>query len=164
MRTEASDKPIDSAVLSRMKQFRAMNKLKKLALKVCMIRYTSILIVQIICARPDKLENNRLSSLVRINICSFKFVFLRYYSSPVCVSNWNLDWLKVIAENLSEEEIHGLKEMFNNMDTDGSGSITLEELKTGLTRLGSKLTETEIKQLMDAVSTRKNISSCLNFP
>jgi calcium-dependent protein kinase len=32
---EASDKPIDSAVLSRMKQFRAMNKFKKLALKVC---------------------------------------------------------------------------------------------------------------------------------
>lgn len=31
---EASDKPIDSAVLSRLKQFRAMNKLKKLALKV----------------------------------------------------------------------------------------------------------------------------------
>ena len=31
---EASDKPIDSAVLVRMKQFRAMNKLKKLALKV----------------------------------------------------------------------------------------------------------------------------------
>ncbi|KAH7289952.1 hypothetical protein KP509_30G025300 [Ceratopteris richardii] len=31
---EASDKPIDNAVLGRMKQFRAMNKLKKLALKV----------------------------------------------------------------------------------------------------------------------------------
>lgn len=31
---EASDKPIDNAVLSRLKQFRAMNKLKKLALKV----------------------------------------------------------------------------------------------------------------------------------
>jgi calcium-dependent protein kinase len=29
-----ADKPLDSAVLSRMKQFRAMNKLKKLALKV----------------------------------------------------------------------------------------------------------------------------------
>lgn len=37
---EASDKPIDSAVLSRMKQFRAMNKLKKLALKV-LIRINS---------------------------------------------------------------------------------------------------------------------------
>lgn len=31
---DASDKPIDSAVFSRLKQFRAMNKLKKLALKV----------------------------------------------------------------------------------------------------------------------------------
>ncbi|KAH7445604.1 hypothetical protein KP509_01G017600 [Ceratopteris richardii] len=31
---EASDKPLDNAVLGRMKQFRAMNKLKKLALKV----------------------------------------------------------------------------------------------------------------------------------
>lgn len=30
----ASDKPLDIAVLTRMKQFRAMNKLKKVALKV----------------------------------------------------------------------------------------------------------------------------------
>uniref|UniRef100_A0A7N2KTE5 EF-hand domain-containing protein n=2 Tax=Quercus lobata TaxID=97700 RepID=A0A7N2KTE5_QUELO len=46
--------------------------------------------------------------------------------------------------------------MFNNMDTDKSGTITLEELKIGLTRLGSKLTETEIKQLMDAADVDKN--------
>ncbi|XP_059460540.1 calcium-dependent protein kinase 29 [Corylus avellana] len=92
---EASDRPIDSAVLIRMKQFRAMNKLKKLA-------------------------------------------------------------LKVIAENLSEEEIKGLKQMFNNMDTDKSGTITLEELKTGLSRLGSKLSEIEIKQLMDAADVDKS--------
>ena len=31
---DASDKPIDIAVLTRMKQFRAMNKLKKVALRV----------------------------------------------------------------------------------------------------------------------------------
>ncbi|KAJ4965564.1 hypothetical protein NE237_017413 [Protea cynaroides] len=92
---EASDKPIDSAVLIRMKQFRAMNKLKKVA-------------------------------------------------------------IKVIAENLSEEDIKGLKEMFNNMDTDRSGAITYDELKTGLTRLGSKLTESELKQLMDAADVDKN--------
>ncbi|KAJ6827650.1 calcium-dependent protein kinase 2-like [Iris pallida] len=91
----ASDRPIDSAVLSRMKQFRAMNKLKKLA-------------------------------------------------------------LKVIAENLSEDEIKGLKQMFTNMDTDNSGSITYEELKTGLTRLGSKLSETEVKQLMEAADVDGN--------
>nr|DAD41718.1 TPA_asm: hypothetical protein HUJ06_016041 [Nelumbo nucifera] len=92
---EASDKPLDSAVLTRMKQFRAMNKLKRMA-------------------------------------------------------------LKVIAENLSEEEIKGLQQMFYNMDTDRSGTITYEELKTGLSRLGSKLTENEIKQLMDAADVDKN--------
>ncbi|KAA3488974.1 calcium-dependent protein kinase 29-like isoform X1 [Gossypium australe] len=93
---EASDKPIDSAVLSRLKQFRVMNKLKKLA-------------------------------------------------------------LKVIAENLSsEEENKGLQQMFNNIDTDGSGAITLEELRDGLARLGSKLTEPEIKQLMDAADVDKS--------
>ncbi|KAI4298683.1 hypothetical protein L6164_032214 [Bauhinia variegata] len=92
---EASDKPIDSAVLSRMKQFRAMNKLKKLA-------------------------------------------------------------LKVIAENLSEEEIKGLKTMFTNMDTDNSGTITYEELKTGLARIGSRLSEAEVKQLMEAADVDGN--------
>ncbi|NP_001266075.1 calcium-dependent protein kinase 21-like [Cicer arietinum] len=92
---EASDKPIDSAVLSRMKQFRAMNKLKKLA-------------------------------------------------------------LKIIAENLSEEEIKGLKAMFANMDTDNSGTITYEELKTGLARIGSRLSETEVKQLMELADVDGN--------
>lgn len=43
--------------------------------------------------------------------------------------------------------------MFNNIDTDRSGTITYDELKSGLTKLGSKLNESEIKQLMDAVSS-----------
>ncbi|KAL3505434.1 hypothetical protein ACH5RR_035275 [Cinchona calisaya] len=92
---EASDTPIDSVVQIRMKQFSAMNKLKKLA-------------------------------------------------------------LKVIAENLSEEEINGLRQMFNNMDTDGSGTITFEELKAGLSSLGSKLSEEEIQQLLEAADVDKN--------
>ncbi|XP_042507741.1 calcium-dependent protein kinase 29-like [Macadamia integrifolia] len=91
----ASDKPIDSAVLIRMKQFRAMNKLKKIA-------------------------------------------------------------IKVIAESLSEEDIKGLKEMFNNIDTDKSGAITYDELKIGLSRLGSKLSESELQQLMDAADVDKD--------
>lgn len=60
--------------------------------------------------------------------------------------------LQVIAESLSEEEIKGLKSMFTNMDTDNSGTITYEELKSGLARLGSRLSEAEVKQLMEAVS------------
>ncbi|XP_073006152.1 calcium-dependent protein kinase 10-like isoform X2 [Typha latifolia] len=88
----APDKPLDSAVLSRLKQFSAMNKLKKMA-------------------------------------------------------------LRVIAENLSEDEIAGLKEMFKMIDTDNSGQITFEELKVGLERVGANLKESEIYALMQAVSS-----------
>ncbi|WOL06780.1 hypothetical protein Cni_G15514 [Canna indica] len=64
--------------------------------------------------------------------------------------------LKVIAGCLSEEEICGLKEMFKNMDSDNSGTITLEELKKGLSKQGTKLSEYEVKQLMDAADADGN--------
>uniref|UniRef100_A0A7N0UZS0 non-specific serine/threonine protein kinase n=1 Tax=Kalanchoe fedtschenkoi TaxID=63787 RepID=A0A7N0UZS0_KALFE len=85
----APDRALDPAVLSRLKQFSAMNKLKKMA-------------------------------------------------------------LRVIAERLSEEEIAGLKEMFQAMDTDNSGAITFDELKAGLRSYGSTMQDTEIRDLMDA--------------
>ena len=46
----------------------------------------------------------------------------------------------------------GLKQMFKGMDTDNSGTITIEELKQGLAKQGTKLTEQEVKQLLEAVS------------
>ncbi|XP_057524896.1 calcium-dependent protein kinase 20-like isoform X2 [Amaranthus tricolor] len=85
----APDKPLDSAVISRLKQFSAMNKLKKIA-------------------------------------------------------------IRVIAENLSEEEIAGLKQMFKMIDADNSGHITLEELKKGLEKVGANLNDSEIVGLMQA--------------
>ena len=35
--------------------------------------------------------------------------------------------------------------MFANIDTDNSGTITYEELKEGLAKLGSKFTEADVK-------------------
>lgn len=86
---DAPDKPLDPAVLSRLKQFSAMNKIKKIA-------------------------------------------------------------IRVIAEILSEEEIAGLKEMFKMIDTDNSGQITLEELKTGMEKVGANLKDSELAKLMQA--------------
>lgn len=59
--------------------------------------------------------------------------------------------MQVIAERMSEEEIGGLKELFKMIDTDNSGTITFEELKEGLKKVGSELMESEIKTLMEAV-------------
>ncbi|KAL8193663.1 hypothetical protein R6Q57_026798 [Mikania cordata] len=50
----------------------------------------------------------------------------------------------------------GLKEIFKGMDTDNSGKITREELKQGLSKQGSKLTENEIKQLLEAADADGN--------
>jgi calcium-dependent protein kinase len=59
--------------------------------------------------------------------------------------------LRVIADSLSEDEIAGLKEMFKMIDTDNSGTITFDELKDGLNRVGAtNLMESEIRELMDA--------------
>lgn len=56
----------------------------------------------------------------------------------------------------------GLKQMFKGMDSDNSGTITLEELKQGLAKQGTKLSEYEVQQLMEAVSHPKvnNNISC----
>lgn len=43
------------------------------------------------------------------------------------------------------------------MDSDNSGTITLEELKQGLAKQGTKLSEYEVKQLMEAVSPHTNL-------
>lgn len=62
-----------------------------------------------------------------------------------------LPQLQVIAERLSEEEIVDLKNWFKMMDTNNSGTITLDELKDGLQKVSSELIESEIKDLMGAV-------------
>ncbi|KAF8723521.1 hypothetical protein HU200_021468 [Digitaria exilis] len=58
--------------------------------------------------------------------------------------------LRIIAGCLSEK-ITRLKEMFKNIDKDNSGTIKLQELKNGLAKHGTKLSDTEIQQVMEAV-------------
>ncbi|PHT29919.1 hypothetical protein CQW23_30486 [Capsicum baccatum] len=52
---------------------------------------------------------------------------------------------EVIAENISKEEIIGLKEILKSIDTDNSWTITFEELKAGLPKMGTKLSESEVR-------------------
>ncbi|CAK9167762.1 unnamed protein product [Ilex paraguariensis] len=59
--------------------------------------------------------------------------------------------LRVIADFLSTEEIEGIKEMFRKMDTDNDGIISIEELKAGLQTFGSRLAESEVQMLIEAV-------------
>jgi calcium-dependent protein kinase len=64
--------------------------------------------------------------------------------------------LQIIAEHLEGDEIEGLRDMFQMMDTDNSGAITFEKLKAGLIQIGSHLTEAEVRLLMDAADLDSN--------
>ncbi|XP_019054192.1 PREDICTED: calcium-dependent protein kinase 13-like isoform X2 [Nelumbo nucifera] len=61
--------------------------------------------------------------------------------------------LRVIADHLSIEEVEDIKEMFKKMDTDNDGIVSIEELKTGLPKIGSQLAESEVQMLIEAVDT-----------
>ncbi|GMI70959.1 calcium-dependent protein kinase 32 [Hibiscus trionum] len=58
--------------------------------------------------------------------------------------------LRVIAENLSVEEIAGLKEGFQVMDISNRGKINIDELRVGLHKLGHIISDTDLQILMEA--------------
>ncbi|KAI3782554.1 hypothetical protein L2E82_12605 [Cichorium intybus] len=58
--------------------------------------------------------------------------------------------LRVIAELLSAEEVAGIKQGFDLMDTNNQGKITMVELKAGLQKLGHEMPDTDVQMLMDA--------------
>ncbi|KAJ0982662.1 hypothetical protein J5N97_010917 [Dioscorea zingiberensis] len=64
--------------------------------------------------------------------------------------------LRVVAEHLSVEEVAEIKEMFEMMDVNNNGKITLEELKHGLQKIGYQLPDPDVKLLMDAADVDGN--------
>ncbi|KAK3205266.1 hypothetical protein Dsin_019312 [Dipteronia sinensis] len=58
--------------------------------------------------------------------------------------------LRVVAEHLSVEEVAGIKDAFENMDTNKRGKINLEELRVGLQKIGQHIPEADLQILMNA--------------
>ncbi|KAJ6408232.1 hypothetical protein OIU84_011528 [Salix udensis] len=57
--------------------------------------------------------------------------------------------LRVIAEHLSVEEVAGIKEGFQVMDTGNNGKINIDELRVGLQKLGQHVPESDLQILME---------------
>lgn len=53
---------------------------------------------------------------------------------------------------MSNEEVGDIKELFNKIDTDNDGIVSVEELKAGLKKFGSQLAEADVQLLIEAVS------------
>ncbi|GMI80222.1 calcium-dependent protein kinase 2 [Hibiscus trionum] len=92
------DKPLDSAVLSRLKQFSAMNKLKKLALRVI----------------AERLSEEEIGGLKEL------FKMIDTNNSGAITYQELKDGLKKVGSELMESEIRALMEA---ADIDNNGSI-----------------------------------------
>ncbi|KAK9800898.1 hypothetical protein WJX73_008296 [Symbiochloris irregularis] len=91
----APDKPIDNIVLTRMRKFAAMNKMKQAAL---------------------------------------------------CV----------MAKQLQPADIEGLQQLFKTIDTDNSGTITVDEMKAAIAKMGNKVQDADLLEVMNAADLDKS--------
>ncbi|KAI7748802.1 hypothetical protein M8C21_032860 [Ambrosia artemisiifolia] len=64
--------------------------------------------------------------------------------------------LRVIAEHLSAEEVEGIKQGFDLMDTSKQGKINIVNLKAGLKKLGQQIPDAYLQILMDAGDVDKD--------
>ncbi|CEM35351.1 unnamed protein product [Vitrella brassicaformis CCMP3155] len=61
--------------------------------------------------------------------------------------------LTVIAQQMSENEISTLKKIFMALDKNGDGSLTVQEIREGLTKAGLKDIPPDLEQLMKEVDS-----------
>ncbi|KAH9783709.1 calcium-dependent protein kinase 24 [Citrus sinensis] len=72
--------------------------------------------------------------------------------------------LRVVADNLPQDQMAQIKQMFYMMDTDKNGDLTFEELKDGLNMIGQKVSDPDVKMLMEAADVDGNgLLSCDEF-
>ncbi|KAG4988501.1 hypothetical protein AAZX31_11G126200 [Glycine max] len=64
--------------------------------------------------------------------------------------------LRVVADNLSDEQIDVFKQMFNMMDKDKNGNLSFEELRDGLSMIGHAIPDPDVEMLMDAADIDGN--------
>ncbi|KAK9733134.1 hypothetical protein RND81_04G046000 [Saponaria officinalis] len=143
----APDKPLDSAVLSRLKQFRAMNKLKKMALRViadCMseeeIAGLKEMFKMIDADNSGQITYEELKVGLEKAGANLKESDIFDLMQAADVDNsGTIDYGEFVAATLHLNKIEkedNLFAAFNYFDKDGSGYITIDELQQACEEFG----------------------------
>lgn len=78
---------------------------------------------------------------------------LRQYGK---MNNFKKEALKIVARALPQQEIQGIREMFKAMDADGSGCITINELREGLKTKGAELKLDDVESIVNQIDVNGN--------
>ncbi|XP_009408515.2 calcium-dependent protein kinase 10-like [Musa acuminata AAA Group] len=143
----APDKPLDSAVLSRLKQFSAMNKLKKMAIRVIAehLSEDEIAGLKEMFKMIDTDNSGHITfeelkaGFERVGACLKESEVYALMQAADVDNNGTIDYGEFIAATLHlnkiEREDH-LFAAFSYFDKDGSGYITQDELQQACEELG----------------------------
>ncbi|KAK2639708.1 hypothetical protein Ddye_027503 [Dipteronia dyeriana] len=160
---EASDKPIDSAVLSRMKQFRTMNKLKKLALKVIAenlptdeIQGLKQMFANIDTDNSGTITYDELKTgLARLGSKLTEAEVKQLMEAADVDGNGTIDYIEFITATMHRHKLERDEHLdiaFQHFDKDSSGFITVDELETAMKEYGMGDDDT-IKEILSEVDT-----------
>lgn len=78
------------------------------------------------------------------------------------ISSWQAEHalkkaaLEIIARQLDDNELQGLRDFFITFDTNKDGLLTLEELNNGLERRGFQKTKSELQQIVSSIDIDGN--------
>eukprot|EP00884_Botryococcus_braunii_P004030 jgi/Botrbrau1/13628/Bobra.0373s0007.1 len=162
----AKDEPLDSVVLTRMRNFANMNKLKKAALLYIAknINSKDISGLRELFKSIDADGNGTITAeelKVAISKLSSKEVqdadLLSVMEKVDVDKSGQIDYEEFIAATVNLHKLereHILLEAFKHFDTDSSGSLSTDEIREGLAKFG--VTESEISELVEKYDTNKD--------
>ncbi|KAJ0983095.1 hypothetical protein J5N97_011350 [Dioscorea zingiberensis] len=159
----ASDRPIDSAVLSRMKQFRAMNKLKKMALKVIAeslsedeIKGLKQMFTNMDTDNSGTITYEELKTgLARLGSKLSETEVKQLMDAADVDGNGTIDYIEFITATMHRHKLERdehLYKAFQYFDKDSSGYITRDELESAMEKYGMGDAAT-IKEIISEVDT-----------
>eukprot|EP00250_Pteridium_aquilinum_P005248 c15373_g1_i1 orf=521-2083(-) len=166
----APDRPLDPAVLSRMKQFTAMNKMKKIALRVIAERLSEEEIAGLketfkmidadgsgaitfdeLKAGLERMGSGLLDNEVRVLMDAADI------DRSGCI-----DYEEFLAATINLNKLHKEEDLaaaFSYFDKDGSGLITVEELQQACVE--QKMEDTEIQDIIKEID--QNNDGCIDY-
>ncbi|KAJ7560118.1 hypothetical protein O6H91_04G114200 [Diphasiastrum complanatum] len=160
---EASDKLIDNSVLSKMKNFSAMNKLKKVALKIIAesLSEEEIMGLKEMFKAMDTDNSGTITfeelkaGLAKQGSSMAESEMRQLMQAADVDGNGTIDYLEFISAtmqlNKMEKGDH-LYSAFQHFDADNSGYITMEELEKALVKYGMG-DENTVKDIIKEVDT-----------